>query len=94
MKKYKLNKIFGLITICINTLLVFDSLYWYYAYNFTDIWFLFMYPNWVLFVNALLGIVGIFISILLYKNRIGIKLFLIVTLTIWLVSLSNYPCSS
>lgn len=91
MKKCKWNKIIGLITICINSLLVFDSLYWYYLYNFTSgILYLFMYPNWVLLVNALLGIVGIFISILLFKEKIKVKLFLIVTLVLWFVTLSNY----
>jgi ABC-type multidrug transport system permease subunit len=91
MKKYKANKILGLITIGINVLLIINALNLYYCYNFCPhLIYLFMYPNWVLLVNALLGIVGIFISILLYKNKIRIKLFLIVTLTLWLVTLSNY----
>ncbi len=91
MKNCKRNKIIGLVAICINSLLVLDSLHTYYLYNFTSgRLFLFMYPNWVLLVNALLGIVGIFISILLCKGKIGIKLFSIVTLTIWLVTFSNY----
>lgn len=80
MKGYKVNKILGLIAICINVLLVLESIYLLYAYNFTGILFLFMYPNWVLVINALLGIIGIYISILLFKNMIGIKLFLILIL--------------
>ena len=83
MKKYKTNKILGLITICINILLFFKSLYLLFVYNFTDRLFLFMYPNWVLVINALLGIIGIYISILLFKNMIGIKLFLILTFVLW-----------
>lgn len=90
MKKCKINKVLGLAAICINVLLVFKPLYLLYAYNFTSALFLFMYPNWVLLVNALLGIIGIIISILLYKGKIGIKLFVIVTLILWLVTLSNY----
>lgn len=90
MKKDKANKILGLVTICINALLVFDSLRLYYAYNYTNILFLFMYSNLMLLVNTLFGIIEIYISILLYKNRIGIKLFLIVTLMIWLIIFSNY----
>ena len=83
MKGYKMNKILGLIAICINVLLVLESIYLLYAYNFTGILFLFMYPNWVLVINALLGIIGIYISILLFKNMIGIKLFLILTFVLW-----------
>jgi hypothetical protein len=44
----------------------------------------------VLFVNALLGIIGIAISILLYKGKVGVKLFVIATLVIWLIALKNY----
>ena len=71
MKSHKINKILGLVAIGIN------------VYNFTGILFLFMYPNWVLVINALLGIIGIYISILLFKNMIGIKLFLILTFVLW-----------
>jgi hypothetical protein len=90
MKKNKANKILGLIAVCINTLLVLNSLYWYYAYNFTNIMYLVMIPYRVLLVNALLGIIGVFMSVMLYKKTVSIKLFLIVTLTLWLVTLSNY----
>ena len=90
MKKYNTNKILGLITICINVLLFFNSLYLLFVYNFTDRLFLFMYPNWVLLINALLGIIGAYIALLLFKNMIGFKLFLIVTLVLWFISLSNY----
>ena len=78
MKSHKINKILGLVAIGINVLFVFKSLYY-----FTGILFLFMYPNWVLVINALLGIIGIYISILLFKNMIGIKLFLILTFVLW-----------
>ena len=90
MKKYNTNKILGLITICINVLLFFKSLYLLFVYNFTDRLFLFMYPNWVLLIHALLGIIGAYIALLLFKNMIGFKLFLIVTLVLWFISLSNY----
>ncbi len=90
MKECKINKILGLAAICINVLFVLKPLYLFYAYNFTSTLFLLMYPNWILLGNALLGIIGIITSILLYKGKIGIKLFVIVTLILWLVTLSNY----
>ena len=90
MKSHKINKILGLVAIGINVLFVFKSLYLLYVYNFTGILFLFMYPNWVLLINALLGIIGAYIALLLFKNMIGFKLFLIVTLVLWFISLSNY----
>ena len=40
--------------------------------------------------KLLLAIIGIFISILLMRNKIGMKLFLIITILLWLVVLSNF----
>lgn len=85
------NKIVGVVGICINVLILFYSLHWCYLYNFTSgRLFLFMYPNWVLVVNSFLSIIGIFISILLMRNKIGMKWFLIITILLWLVVLSNF----
>jgi hypothetical protein len=90
MKNIKISKILGIITMCINVLLLIDTLYMYYRYNFTNLLFLFKYPNWMLLINAVLGIIGISMSIMLYKKAVSIKLFLIVTLSLWFVILSNY----
>ena len=89
MKSHKINKILGLVAIGINVLFVFKSLYLLYVYNFTGILFLFMYPNWVLVINALLGIIGIYISMLLFKNMIGIKLFLILIFVLWGITIGE-----
>ena len=90
MKKNRINKIIGLIVMCINALLVFFSLYLFYLYNFTSGLYAIRYPDWLLLVNALLGIIGIYISILLYKGEIGLILFLIATLAIWFIIFINY----
>lgn len=49
-----------------------------------------MYSNLALLTSALLGIVGMSMSIMLYREMVSIKLFLIVTFVLWLVSLLNY----
>jgi hypothetical protein len=74
----------------INVLLIFDALRLLYAYNFTNMLFLFMYSNRMLLANTIFGIIGIFISIMLYKGAISVRLFLVVTLALWLLILSNY----
>jgi len=84
MKKSKINKIIALIVMCINALLVFHSLYWLYRYN-TGGLFAFMIPNNILLVDALLGMIGIYKSMLLYKGKFGIIPFLIATFAIWLI---------
>jgi len=90
MKKSKTFKVIGIIAICINTFILLDSIYLYYSYNFTGKLYMFMYPNHVLLINALIGIIGISISVMLYKKIVGIRLFSIVTAVLWLTTLSNY----
>ncbi len=90
MKNGKVNKVFGIIVIGISILLLLRSFYLLYCYNFTNILFLFMYPNWILFINAVLGAVGIYISILLYKEKIRFILFLFLILLIWILTFVSY----
>lgn len=66
-----MDRIMGLVVICINVLLLIQSLYLLYAYNLTNRLFLFMYPNWVLLINALLAVIGNYTPILVIKNKIG-----------------------
>lgn len=80
-----MDRIMGLVVICINVLLLIQSLYLLYAYNLTNKLFLFMYPNWVLLINALLAVIGNYTPILVIKNKIGLKTFLKTTLLFWLI---------
>ena len=60
-------------------------LYLFYAYNFTDVLFLFMYPHWVILLSLVLAVIGIFTSLFLYRGKIRMKLFLFITSLIILV---------
>ena len=85
MATFKMDRKMGLVVICINVLLLIQSLYLLYAYNLTNRLFLFMYPNWVLLINALLAVIGNYTPILVIKNKIGLKTFLKTTLLFWLI---------
>lgn len=85
MATFKMDRIMGLVVIYINVLLLIQSLYLLYAYNLTNRLFLFMYPNWVLLINALLAVIGNYTPILVIKNKIGLKTFLKTTLLFWLI---------
>jgi len=76
--------------LCISASILLNSICLYYSYNFTDKLYMFMYPNYILLINALIGIIGISISVMLYKKIVGIRLFSIVTAVLWLATLSNY----
>ncbi len=90
MKKTITYKVIGTISVLINTLIIFLSIYLYYSYNFSGKLYYVMIPNYVLLINALIGIIGIFISVMLYKKRIGIRLFSLITAALWFATLSNY----
>ena len=90
MDNRKINKVFGIVAICISALLLFKSFYLLYCYNFTSILFLFMYQNWMLLINAVFGTIGIYISILLYKEKIRFRLFLILIILIWILAFVSY----
>lgn len=75
---------------CIDSLSVFHALRLFYLYNFTSGLYALWIPNWLLLVNALLGIIGIYMSILLYKGKIGFIQFLIATLAVWLIIYLTY----
>ena len=85
MATFKMDRIMGLVVICINVLLLIQSLYLLYAYNLTNRLFLFMYPNWVLLINALLAGIWDYTPKLVIKNKIGLKTFLKTTLLFWLI---------
>ncbi len=64
----------GMIMIFFNLYWIWFSMHLWYLYNYTDILFLFMYPDWVLYFNSGLGLIGILIGIGIVKVKIKIKL--------------------
>ena len=94
MTKNKLIIFLGTLAIVIYSFLLLRTLHLFYLYNFTDdILFLFMYPNWVLIINAVLEIVGICLSVFLLNNKIRLKLYLIITITIFILVHINFICT-
>ncbi len=89
MKNIKTYKVIGFVATCINVFILLNSIYLYYSYNFTGKLYMFMYPNHILLINALIGIAGISISVMLYKKSVGIRIFSIVTSVLWFATLSN-----
>ena len=59
---YRKNLIVGLIIIAVNLYWIWDNLFLMYQYRFTGILWLFMYPDWVLILNAILGLLGTKVS--------------------------------
>ena len=80
-----MKKLLSIIVLIIHLTMLTGSIYWLYMYNFGGVLLCFMVPNWVLVMNSILNIAGIYLSIRLYKEKIDIKLFLILTVLIWFI---------
>ena len=81
--KIKINLIAGVVLITINTLWTYHFAYYLYSYHFRkEILWCMMYPNWILILNTLLGIMGIVIGIFLLKNQLKLKTCLLIDISI------------
>ena len=85
--KVKLNQIVGITCAVINLLWTIHFAHRFYLYHFTDIMFLSMYPDWILFVNMTIGIIGLYISLLLFRNRLKMNFFSIIKIIMLFVGL-------
>ena len=88
MKIWK--KIFGYVAIGVSTWLLLICLDLFYGYHFTNKLYLVMLPDWILITTALLEALGIYLSILLLKEKIRFGLFLILILLLWLHAFFTY----
>lgn len=87
-KFFNRNMIIALIctvNTCANLILLYQMISLYYGYNYTNNLYGFMYPNWVLLLNSLLGMLGIFVSYLFYMKRISILYYSIIVIISWLM---------
>ncbi len=71
MLKKNTNVVLGLIQIVLSVYWIYEMIFLYYKYQYTDILFAFMYPNWVLFLNFLLSIINLYFGIELMKGKIS-----------------------
>ena len=91
MKKVKKNQVVGLIfeTISLLWTIRFSGLF--FAYHFgTGVLYLLMYPDWFLIVNMTIGIIGFYISVLLFRNKLKMKIFLTIDTFLFLVGFFSH----
>ncbi|WP_196886416.1 hypothetical protein [Aureivirga sp. CE67] len=63
----------GIIEILISAYWIYNNIELYYEYHYTDILFMFMYPDWVLFSNIIIGLLGIINALFLIRLKTSIK---------------------
>ena len=82
IKLNKTNLIVGIILIIINVLWTSNFAYFFFAYRLKNVLWLVMYPDWVLIVNILIGIIGIVLGVLLMKNQLKLRTCLLIDIPI------------
>jgi hypothetical protein len=90
--KNKAKLTMGLVLAVINILWTAHWIWLFYAYHFTSILWLFMYPDWVLILNISIGLIGVYIGYRLIKSKMSVLTALITDIPILILGLivSNY----
>ena len=79
IKKAKINQIVALIFAVINLLWIINNAYLFFAYRFIKgILWLYMVPDWQLISHIAIGSIGLYVSFLLFRNRMKMKSFLLI----------------
>ena len=76
--KSKINQIVALIFSAINLLLIYDNAYYFFAYRFKGALWNIMLPDWRLISGMIIGFIGLYLSFLLFRNKIKMKSFLLI----------------
>ena len=71
--------------LAINILWTAEFVYLFYGYHFTGILWLFMYPDWVLFLSIAIGLIGMYISYKLIRYKISLKNALLIDIPILII---------
>jgi len=75
----------GSIFIGLNILWIFVNLQLWYKYHFSNLQFYFKYPDWVLFVNIILCIVGEIVGLKVYRKETNIARGALINIAVWIL---------
>jgi len=73
LRKESKYKIIGILILIINIIWTVDWIWLFYGYHFTGILWMYMYPDWILILNIVFGMIGIIIGMRLLKESFKIK---------------------
>lgn len=82
MIKESKNNIIGIIILIVNVIWTGHWIWLFYGYHFTEILWFYMYPDWILILNMIIGLIGITIGIRLIMNKIVIKKAIMIEISI------------
>jgi hypothetical protein len=80
------HKLAGIILIILSSFLAFKNLYVIYDYRVhPNVLRLFWIPEWILFIQAIIGLIGIVIGLLIYKKKLKILTGYLISGLLWLI---------
>jgi len=77
----------GILLIMLNTYWIWFHVDLWYSYHYSGMLFLFMYPDWILFLNSIFGLIGVIMGIGILWNKITVKFGLIINFIVILIGL-------
>ncbi|PXY02762.1 hypothetical protein DF185_01325 [Marinifilum breve] len=85
--QFILKNIVAIIICLINIWWTYDNAYLLYCYHFKSVFYFSMYPDWVLVVNSLIGLLGLISGILVINGKIKLWIAITFNLLIWTLGL-------
>jgi hypothetical protein len=88
------NSIIGIIVMIFNLIWTGHWIWLLYCYHFTDILWFYIYPNWIIIIHIIIGMIGFIIGIKLVQDKIAIKKAILIELLITILVFLNsviYP---
>ena len=82
LRKINWKLITGLIIIVCNLFWIWIHLNLFYLYNYAEILIFMPYPNWILILNSIIGIVGVCLGLSVIRKKIKIKLGILINIII------------
>lgn len=77
------TKLIGVIICLVNVWWMYDNAYLLYCYHYKAVFYFSMYPDWVLAVNSIIGLVGFVLGILAINGKVRTWLTLMFNLLLW-----------
>ncbi|TKG89834.1 hypothetical protein EYV94_24760 [Puteibacter caeruleilacunae] len=92
MFKKNLHRIIGVMIIILNLAWTEHWIRRFYFYHYTNILWYFMYPDWVLILNTIIGLIGVYIGIRLTKGQLSVSKALTIDIAMLVTGLIISEC--
>jgi len=83
-EKFHWKIIPGILISLIDIWWIYDNLYLLYCYHYKMIFYFFMYPDWVLIINSIIGLIGLAFGISLTIGKGRAWIVILINILLWI----------